>query len=122
MQGEFFVATMGIIWPFTALIIFLYLHYNSRNKIRMALIESGRDASVFDREKDKMGNLKWGVVAVMAGLGLLVGNVFDAVGFNDDIAYVAPTLILVGVGLVGFYVFSAQKKAPDREDPDHDLM
>ena len=36
---------------FSSIIIFTYMHYSSRHRERMALIESGQDAGIFHREK-----------------------------------------------------------------------
>lgn len=114
------IPLMGIIWPFLALIVFLYLHYSSRNKINMALIESGRDASIFYRPERRYNSLKWGIVSIMAGLGILAGALLHRLGLPEDTAYFAPILIFVGVGLVGFYQYVSKKGVQQAQDQsDH---
>lgn len=102
---ELVIPVMGIIWSHLALIIFIVLFFRSRNKIRLALIESGRDASIFRKPVNRLNTLKNGLVLVMGGAGLLIGTVFDAMGVQDGVAYIAPVLLLIGFGLVGFYTF-----------------
>lgn len=109
-EAGILIPIFGIIWPFMALIVFLYLHYSTKNKISMALIESGRDASILQRPNRRHQTLKTGVVCVMAGLGLLVGNVLTELGMNEETALLSAILIFIGVGLVGFYVFMSREQ------------
>lgn len=112
-----FIAVNGIMWPFISLMFIAFLYFRSRNKIRMALIESGRDAqSLEPLRRDKSNSLKWGVVAVMAGLGLLVGNVLEAVGMQEVVAYFAPLLLFIGIGLVGYYSFQSKQEEQERDN------
>lgn len=117
-QPELLIPIFGIVWPFAALIVFLYLHYSTKNKISMALIESGRDASILQRPNRRYRTLKMGVVCIMAGLGLFVGNLLEKMGMNEEAAYFSAILIFIGVGLVGFYAFVSreQKKKGHHEE------
>lgn len=112
-----FILFNAIAWPFITTIFFLFLYFRSRNKIKMALIDSGRDAqSLEPLRRNRSVNLKWGIMATMAGLGLLVGNVLDAVGMQDDVAYLAPVLLFVGIGLVGYYTYQMKQEDQHRND------
>lgn len=110
MNGpEVLIPLMGIIWPMSVAIIFLYLFFSSRNKIRLALIESGRDASIFKYRKsvDRVRTLKTGIICLMAGLGLFIGYLMHTLtGIPEEVAYISSTLLFVGVGLVGFYSYA----------------
>lgn len=102
------VPLMGIIWPMLALIVFMYLYFSSRNKIRMALIESGRDASIFRSRKkvDRLRTLKHGIICLMVGVGFLLGYAMHGLaGLPEEIAYFAGIFICVGAGLVAFYLY-----------------
>lgn len=107
MHGpEVAIAINAVVWPFIATIVFFYMFFSHRTKVRLALIESGRDASIFRRNAvDKLRSLKQGIVALMAGIGLLFGGFFDAIGMEDGVAYLAGVLLFVGVGLVFFYFY-----------------
>ena len=47
------IPIVSVVMTFSSLIIFIYFHYTSRNRERMALIESGKDASIFKSYKEK---------------------------------------------------------------------
>lgn len=112
---EYLVAIMGIIWPFLSLIVFLYLHYSTKNRIHKALIESGRDASILVRPHRRARNLKNGIVTLMAGLGLFVGMLLEKAGLEEGITYVACMLTFIGVGLIGFYAYEARQQQKNSE-------
>ena len=79
----------GILGFFTSVIIFVYMYFSSRHKIRMAIIENDKDMSIFHqmRSSAKNGSLKWGLVAFSAGLGLIVGYFLENLGFPGEVAY-----------------------------------
>ena len=119
MGDAIIIPILGIIWPFAALIVFVYLYFQSRNKIRMALIESGRDASIFkkSRRNNQLGTLKAGVIAGMGGMGILAGSGLEAAGMQSEASYFSAILIFLGIGLIGFYVLVSRKVA-GQEDED----
>jgi UDP-N-acetylmuramyl pentapeptide phosphotransferase/UDP-N-acetylglucosamine-1-phosphate transferase len=119
---EVLIPIMGIIWPFLALIIFLYLHYTTKNRISMALIESGRDASILRRPRRRGNSLKLGVVAIMGGLGLLVGSLLDSLGMDEDPAYFSAILIFVGIGLVGYYLYEARQLEKEAKKAENERV
>lgn len=115
------VAINAVVWPFIATIVFFYLYFSHRTKVRLALIESGRDASIFRRNAvDKLRSLKHGVVAFMAGMGLLFGGFFDALGMEDGVAYLAGLLLFVGVGLIFFYFYV--NRTADIQEQESDIL
>ena len=106
------MANLGVLIPilsvggtFASIIIWTYMHYSSRHRERMALIESGQDANIFHKTKRKThsSSLKIGIVAVMSGIGLVAGHFLQAIGLNEFVAYFAMVLIFGGTGLVLFY-------------------
>ena len=106
------IPLMGIIWPMLALIIFVYMHYSSKNKIRMALIESGRDASIFRSRKkvDRLRTLKNGVVSLMVGLGVMVGYLMNQIaGIPEEVALVSSIFLFIGMGLIAFYAYAMKQ-------------
>jgi len=117
MSGpEVLIPLFAIIGNFMAIIIFIYFFFTSRHRERMALIESGRDASIFKRDRDPSSrSLKYGMVAVMSGLGLLIGSILERIGMAGEVAYFSMVLIFGGMGLVGYY-FSLKGKRESSSD------
>ncbi len=115
---ELLIPLMGVIWPMIALIVFVYLHYTTRLKIRLALIESGRDASIFKsrtpKKVDRLKSLKNGIVALMAGSGIAVGSFITAVtGSDEGLTVISCLLISIGLGLISFYAYAAKQPIPE---------
>jgi hypothetical protein len=105
------VPLMAIVGFFASIIIWIYMHYSSRYKERMALLEYGKDTGTFDIDKSERGKtLKYGIVGVMAGLGLFIASVLDhTLGMGADSVYVALTLLFGGAGLIGYYYIRSPK-------------
>ena len=95
------VAVLGI---FGSIIITVYLFFSSRHKQRMALMEHGQDASIFRMLNDKSVNLKYGLVALGIGFGIITGYLLsEVVGLEEAPSYFAMILILGGAGLLLYY-------------------
>ena len=110
MYEELLIPLFAIVGTFGWLIVWVYMFYSSRLKVRMALIESGKDASVFQSRGYKGAEaLKYGILAVMAGVGILFGELLENVGLPGVVAYFSMILMMAGIGLVGFYVYMSKK-------------
>jgi hypothetical protein len=73
MYEDLLIPIFGIVGTFGWLIVWVYMFYSSRLKIRMALIEAGKDASIFQGKGYKRFDaLKYGILAVMSGIGVLL--------------------------------------------------
>lgn len=103
---EALVPLAGVLGNFISLTIILYLYFTTRHKERMALIESGRDASIFHQSSKRRlhNNLKWGMVGVMLGASILVGQFFTTLGMPERVAFPAMMLLFGGAGLIGYYL------------------
>lgn len=94
-----------------------YLHYSTRNKERLALIEKGADASIFNLGKRagsswKVIVLNFAFLLMGVGLGTFLANILDTYS-NLDSEAVYPALIFFMAG-VGLYVgFTQTKKVVD---------
>jgi len=104
------VGLVAVIGLFTSVIIFLYLFINSRHKIRMALIESGKSAGIFKEEGSRFAALKYGMAAVGIGLGLLLGSALESETFPAPLPHFSMMLILGGGGLILYYFFVKKKE------------
>ena len=101
------VAIMAII--FGSIFGVFYLFISSRNKERLALIEKGADASIFNLGK-RTGS-SWKVIIINLAfllmgivLGVFIANLLDTYSSLDsDAVYPALIFFMAGVGLfVGF--------------------
>ena len=84
----------------------LYVYFTTRNKERLALIEKGADASLFNTGKrnNKTVALKIGMFLCGIALGLLLGNVIaETTRLQEEIAYFSMTFLCGGLSLIIFY-------------------
>ncbi len=103
---------------FIVLVIFatffgiLYMHFSTRHKERIALIDKGADASMFNTgKKIYWGNfaLSTGMFLIGAGLGVLVAAILVATTvIMEGVAYPSMIFVFAGSGLV-LYFFLARK-------------
>ncbi|VAV86054.1 hypothetical protein MNBD_BACTEROID02-1165 [hydrothermal vent metagenome] len=108
-----------IIVPIIFGIIFgiFYLHYSTRNKERLALIEKGADASIFNIGKRtgsswKVIVLNFAFLLMGVGLGVFLANLLDTYSSLDsDAVYPALIFFMAGVGL--YVGFTQTKKVVD---------
>ena len=108
------IGLVAVIGFFTSIIVTAYLFFNSRHKIRMALIQHGQDATIFKEEGGDVNSaLKYGMVAMGLGLGLFTGSILNSLGMEEGPAYFGPMLIFGGAGLILFYLVTKKKKGID---------
>jgi hypothetical protein len=90
-----------------------YVHITTRNKERMALIEKGADASLFNTGKDGQKSvfnwnkltLKTGMFFMGIALGIIAGAILSYAGvLYDGANYPAMIFFFGGLSLVLFYV------------------
>ncbi|WP_412986059.1 DUF6249 domain-containing protein [Pontimicrobium sp. IMCC45349] len=93
-----------------------YLHYSTRNKERLALIEKGADASIFNIGK-KTGT-SWKIIIINLaflimgiGVGTLIGSIIDEYTRLHDGAIAGVIFLMAGLGL--YIGYTQTKKALD---------
>lgn len=85
-----------------------YVFYTTRNKERLALIEKGADASLFNMKEPfrfswgKL-SLKLGMLSMGIALGILIGDLLAQRGLDDDISFPSMIFLFGGLALVLFY-------------------
>ncbi len=98
------IPIVAILSVFSTVSFIAYLFLTSRNKERMALIESDRDASIFSKEHDLRTNLKWGYVALAIGVALFIGHFVEELTTMDDGAGYFPLIFIFGgIALLYYY-------------------
>lgn len=104
---------------FLAIFGIVYLYLSTRNKERLALIEKGADASIFNLGK-RTGS-SWKVIVLNLafllmgiGLGVFIASVLESyTTLDDDAVYPALIFFMAGVGL--YIGFTQTKKHVDKE-------
>jgi hypothetical protein len=97
----------------------MYVFYTTRNKERMALIEKGADASLFNTGKDESKKsfswskftLKIGMLFMGIAVGIIAGAILAQAGILDeDAMYPSMIFFFGGLSLVLFYVIDRKSK------------
>ena len=97
----------------------MYVHYTTRNKERLALIEKGADASLFNTGKEgHKSTIAWGKFTLKIGmffmgiaLGIMAGAILSYAGvLDEDANYPAMIFFFGGLSLVLFYVIDRKNK------------
>jgi len=98
---------------FAAVVIVVYLII--RRKERIALIEKGQSASLFDTKKNVPSELKWGMLFIGIGVGILVGRILiETTNMGDEESFFSMVFLFGGLSLV-LYHFIANKL--EKKDP-----
>ncbi len=109
-----------------------YYYMNTRHKERMALIESGADASLFysSKKKPQGGMISFflglGIVSVSLSIGILLALFLERLlrvidDFSGDYAevYVIMVFLSIGTGLIiSYFVIKKLIKKEEREEAE----
>ncbi len=108
MGGEFLIAILVPLGAFAAIFGLFYL----RNKENMALIEKGINPKEYTQRPAPYRSLKWGLLLMGAGLGLLLGYILSQqlmhVDDDNPVMYFSMLAICGGAGL--FLSYKIEKK------------
>lgn len=90
----------------------MYMFYTTRNKERLALIDKGADASLFNTGKTSgfsfnKFTLKIGMLLVGISIGILAGAML-ANFMDEEISYSSMILLFGGMSLVLYYVIDTK--------------
>ena len=103
MIGEIFI----VLTIFAAITLIFWIFITNRNKERMALIENGADASLFTtkRNNNKLSTLKWGMLLLGIGVGILAGNILaNYTSLEEPVPYFSMILLFGGSSLISYYL------------------
>ena len=108
----------GILVPIAFFaMVFGIVYIVIRKRERMLLIQRGADASVFETKKNETTNLKWGLLFLGIGLGILLGRVFAAYTcLGEEASYFSLICLFGGLSLV-IYHFIARKMEKQKLPP-----
>jgi len=110
------VAILAVI--FGSIFGVFYLYFSTRNKERLALIEKGADASIFNIGK-RQGS-SWKVVIINLaflvmgiGVGAIIGSIIDEYTRLHEGAIIGVIFLMAGLGL--YVGYTQTKKAVDQD-------
>lgn len=104
---------------FIVVFAIMYLHYSTRNKERLALIEKGADASIFVRGKAEKAAPVWKILILNLALllmgigsGIMIGGILrSSLNVDMEIAMPGSIFLMAGTGLlVGFFLTKKMEK------------
>lgn len=90
-------------------VIYGIFHLYVRRKERLALIDKGLTANIFNKESNVSPSLKWGIFMIGIAIGFLLGEMLvQKTRMEEGIAYLSMIFLFGGIGLVCYY-FIARK-------------
>jgi hypothetical protein len=104
---------------FAAIFGVLYMYFTTRHKERLALIEKGADASLFNTGKEGSKSpvnwskltLKVGMLFMGIAVGIIAGATLSNLGLLDeDAMYSSMICFFGGLSLVLFYIIDRRNK------------
>ena len=98
-----------------------YLYFLTRNRERMALIEKGADASLFNTGKTRGSGsvlLNMALLATGIGIGVLCGALLEKAGIEEGVAFPAAIFLFAGLGLLTSYLIEQRSRAKSKGDQD----
>lgn len=115
MAGEI----VGIILFFITMIVLIVTYFKTRHNERMALINSGRTARIFDSTDTESNKaLKFGLFFLSIGLGLFVGLIFDNIQQTEPAGVFVCSFIFGGLSLIYYHNYVERKAKPSYRDED----
>ena len=100
----------GILVPIAFFtMVFGIVYIVVRKRERMLLIQRGADASAFESKRNETATLKWGLLFLGIGIGILLGRVFAAYTcLGEEASYFSMICLFGGLSLV-IYHFLTRK-------------
>lgn len=85
-----------------------------RRKERLAMIEKGTDPSIFENGNKSPVSLKWGMLFVGIGVGILLGKIFAAYScLGDEASMFSMICLFGGLSLVIFHFVERSMEKKD---------
>src|SRR6056297_2491106 len=86
-------------------LVYGIFHLFIRRKERLALIEKGVTASIFNKDADVSPSLKYGIFSIGIAIGFLMGEfLYKATTVNEGVAYLSMIFLFGGAALIVYYI------------------
>ncbi|MGB0930979.1 MAG: DUF6249 domain-containing protein [Chitinophagales bacterium] len=119
------VAIIVVVTSFFSTLSFLAkTYFSARHKERMALIESGRDMSVFKPKKRQTHRaLKLGLMFFGIGAGILTGSMIEFLfGLEAPLGIFSMMFIFGGMALVSYYILTSKSSFKDKDEEEEVIV
>jgi len=111
MDVEIIIPIVAMLTTFGSIFGILYVAITTRNKERLALIEKGMDAKIFETKPKRVIVLKWALLFIGCGLGVFFGALLSNIGFQPvEAAYFGMILIFGGIGLLTAHLLEKKEE------------
>jgi di/tricarboxylate transporter len=112
MRSEEVMIPITMFMSFAAVLIIWLI---TRHRERVTMIEKGLTSdeikAMYHREirRNPLTSLKWGILFVLAGVAIVLGNFLHAQYNTDEGVIIGLLCLFVGIGLVLFYNIASKK-------------
>jgi len=103
--------------------IVLIVYFQIRKKERMALLQTGKDATVFDKgRRCGSSSLKYGLLLAGAGIGLLLANLLISLNIlSEDVAYFSMLFIFGGAALLVDFFIQRKEEQENKAEEEQEI-
>lgn len=116
MRKLIIMSEMFIPLGFFAMVLAI-VYLGIRKKERMALLQFGKDASVFQTRRCINPSLKYGLLMIFLGTGLLVANYLASHQLmEEEPAYLSLLSLSGGIALLLYYFLAKNDQQVDNKD------
>ena len=96
-------------------VVYGIFHLYVRRKERLALIEKGQTAAIFNSEANVSPSLKYGIFFIGIAIGFLMGEILsEYTHLQDEVAYISMIFLFGGIGLLVYYFIARKHKRTDK--------
>ena len=97
--------------------IFGIVYTALRHKERMMLIKTGGQASSLETKGNILGSLKWGMIFIGIGLGIIIGKIVASnTSMEEEAAFFSMICLFGGAALMLYYIFANRMKDSEKTD------
>ncbi len=100
-------------------LVFGIIYILAERKIKLTLIQHGADAKTLKMNGNSNSSLKFGLLLVGVGVGVLLGNLIVALSdMQEEVAYFSMTFMFGGISLLiyNFIIRAQTNKQADQPD------
>lgn len=92
-------------------VVYGIFHLYVRRKERLALIDKGLTAAIFNSESNVSPSLKYGIFSIGIAIGFLMGEILsEYTHLNEGVAYLSMIFLFGGIGLLAYYFIAKKHK------------
>jgi hypothetical protein len=116
MGPEIIGVLMTIIVPLGAFVMIVYLR-KYENAERLAMIEKGMEPGLTRSRGGAFGTLRFALLGIGIGLGLLVGNFLARnTNLEEEVGYFSMIFVFGGLGLLASYIVQLKREEKEQQE------